>query len=108
MKLYKEYNLSPNPVNTLTFDNVFIYTDIAQGIIFKGKRFGVIHSFTIDKSPVYKYVEKFRGGIKWYMMNTKDFISNTNFKFKKEHDELVSLNGEKLLFAYLLKKFNSI
>ena len=29
-------------------------------------------------------VEKFRGGVQWYMMENKDFISNINFKLKKE------------------------
>ena len=36
--LWEEYNLSPNPVDILSFDNYFIHTDIAQGMIFKGKR----------------------------------------------------------------------
>ena len=32
--LYKEYNLSPNPVDILSFDNMFLECDSAQGIIF--------------------------------------------------------------------------
>ena len=35
--LWEEYNLSHNPVDILSFDNIFIDTDIAQGMIFKGK-----------------------------------------------------------------------
>ena len=35
--LYEEYNLSPNPVDILPFDNIFLETDIAQGMIFKVK-----------------------------------------------------------------------
>ena len=35
--LWEEYNLSQNPVDILSFDNNFIETDIAQGMIFKGK-----------------------------------------------------------------------
>ena len=35
--LFKEYNLSPNPVDIISFDNNFIETDIAKGMIFKGK-----------------------------------------------------------------------
>ena len=34
--LYNDYNLSPNPVDILSFD-IFLETDIAQGIIFGGK-----------------------------------------------------------------------
>ena len=57
--LYEEYNLSPNPVDILSFDNIFIHTDIAQGMIFKGRRSGIIHNFTMDVDPGYKYIEKF-------------------------------------------------
>ena len=38
--LNTEYNLSPNPVDILSFDNIFVETDIAQGMIFRGKRSG--------------------------------------------------------------------
>ena len=34
--LYNEYNLSPNPVDILSFENIFIWCDIAQGMIYKG------------------------------------------------------------------------
>ena len=46
--LYEEYKLSPNPVDILSFGNIFVECDIAQGMIFKGKRSGIIHNFTID------------------------------------------------------------
>ena len=59
----EEYNLSPNPVDTLSFDHYFVDTYISQGIIFKGKRSGIIHNFTTDVDPEYKYIEKFRGGL---------------------------------------------
>ena len=36
--LWEDYNLSPNLFEILSFDNFFIPTDIAQGMIFKGKR----------------------------------------------------------------------
>ena len=50
--LYKEYNLSANPVNIILFDNSFIETNVAQGMIFKGRRSGKIHNFTMNVSPV--------------------------------------------------------
>ena len=59
--LYEEYTLSNNPVDFLSFDNIFIECNIAQGMIFKGKRSGIIHNFTMDVDPGYKYIEKFRG-----------------------------------------------
>ena len=66
--IFEEYNLSDNPVDILSFDNIFIETDIAKGMIFKGKRTGIIHNFTMDVDPGYKYIEKVRGGVQWYMM----------------------------------------
>ena len=102
--LYEEYNLSPNPVDILSFDNIFLETDIAQGMIFKGRRSGIIHNFTMDVDPGYKYIEKFRGGVQWYMMNTKDFISSINFKLKNENDNFVSFNGQSITFRLSIKE----
>ena len=46
----------------------------------------------MDVDPVYEQIEKFRGGLQWYMMESKDFISNNIFKFKTENGNLVSFN----------------
>ena len=35
--LHEEYNLSPNPVDILAVDIIFLETDIAQGMILKRK-----------------------------------------------------------------------
>ena len=35
---YEDYTLSNNPVDILSFDKIFLECDIAQGMIFKGKR----------------------------------------------------------------------
>ena len=78
--LFEEYNPSNNPVNILSFDNLFLECVIAQGMIFRGKRSRINHNFTMDVDPGYKYIEKFRGGVKWYMMESKDNISNICFK----------------------------
>ena len=102
--IYEEYNLSDNPVDILSFDNIFIETDIAQGMILRGRRSGVIHNFTLDVDPGYKYIEKFRGGVSWYMLETKDFISSINFKLKNENGELVSFNGQSLTFRLSIKE----
>ena len=101
--IYEEYNLSDNPVDILSFDNIFIETDIAQGVIFKGRRSGIIHNFTMDVDPGYKYIEKFRGGISWYMLKTMDFISSI-FKLKNENNELVSFNGQSVTFRLSIKE----
>ena len=102
--LWEEYNLSPNPVDILSFDNIFIHTDIAQGMIFKGRRSGIIHNWTMTVDPGYKYIEKFSGGISWYMLDTKDFISSINFKLKNENGEIVSFNGQSITFRLSIKE----
>ena len=57
-------------------------------MIFKGKRSGIIHNFSIDVDPVYKYIENFLGGVQWYMMESKDNISSICFKLKKIEMEI--------------------
>ena len=73
-------------------------------MIIDGKRTGVIHNFTMDVNPGYRYIEKFRGGIQWFMMENKDFISNINFKLKNEHNKLVSFNGQSITFRLSIKE----
>ena len=102
--IYEEYNLSDNPVDILSFENNFIETDIAQGMIFKGRRTGIIHNWTMTVNPGYKYVEKFAGGLSWYMMESKDFISSVNFKLKNENGNLVSFNGQNITFKISIKE----
>ena len=99
-----EYNLSDHPVDILSFDNIFIECNIAQGMIFKGKRSGIIHNFTMDVDPGYKYIEKFRGGVLYYMMEPKDIISSICFKLKNENGNLVSFNGQSITFRLSIKE----
>ena len=102
--LYEEYNLSPNPVDMISINNIFIETDIAKGMIFKGKRSGIIMNFTMSISPGYKYVEKFSGSISWYMMESEDIISAICFKLKNENNEIVSFNGQSITFRLSIKE----
>ena len=102
--LEDEYNLSPHPVDILSFDNIFIECNIAQGMIFKGKRSGIIHNFTMDVDPGYKYIEKFRGGVQWYMMESKDISSSISFKLKNENNQIVSFNGQSITFRLSIKE----
>ena len=53
--LYNDYNLSPNPVDFLSFDNIFIECDIAQGMVYKGKRSGI---FIIGRGPLIRVMKK--------------------------------------------------
>ena len=81
--VFEEYNLSSYPVDIISFDNIFIETDIAKGMIFRGKRSGIIHNWSMNVNPGYKFIERFSGGITWYMMESKDIISSICFKLKK-------------------------
>ena len=102
--LWAKYNLSNNPVDILSFDNIFIEANILRGLIFKGKQNDFIHNFTMDVDPGYKYIEKFRGGVQWYIMESKDIISSICFKLKNENGKLLSFNGQSITFRLLIKK----
>ena len=102
--VWGKYNLSDDPVDILSFDNIFIECNIAQGLIFKSKRSGIIHNFTMDVDPGYKYIERFRGGVQWYMMESKDIISSICFKLKNENGNLVSFNGQSVTFRLSIKE----
>ena len=104
--LEDEYNLSNNPVVILSFDKTFLECNFTQGMIFRSKRSGIIHNFTMDVDPGYKYIGKFRGGVQWYMMKieSKDIISTICFKLKVENNQIVSFNGESLTFRLSIKE----
>ena len=79
--LYQKYNLSHNLVDILSFDVIFLETDFVKGTIFIGRKTGgIFHNFRKDVTFDYKYIEKFKGRIQWYMMETKDFVSNSGLK----------------------------
>ena len=51
---------------------------------FKGKSSGINHNFTMDVDPGYKYIEKIRGGVQRYMIQSEDFVSGISFNFLKK------------------------
>ena len=73
-------------------------------MIFKEKRSGIIQKFTMDVNPGYNYIEKFRGGIQWYMMKIKDFISIGYLKIKNENGQSVSFNGQSVSLKLSIKE----
>ena len=83
---------------------MFLETDIAHGMTFRGKQWQVFHKFTMHVDPGYKYIKKFRGRIQWYLMESKNFISNNNFKSKNENGNLVSINGQSIFFRVSIKE----
>ena len=78
----EEYILSPNLIDILSFDKIFLECDNPQGMIFKCRRSGIIHNLSKDVDPGYKYFENFRGGVQWYLMESKHNISSICFKMK--------------------------
>ena len=58
----------------------------------------------MDVDPGYKYIEKFRSGVQWYMMESKDNISSICFKLKDENNQIVSLNGQSITFRLSIKE----
>ena len=58
----------------------------------------------MDVDPGYKYIERFRGGIQLHMMDTKDLITNINFKSKNEDGNLVSFNNQSKTFRLSIKE----
>ena len=105
--IYEEYNLPPNPVDVLLFDIIFLECDIAQGIIFKGKRSGTIHTFTMDVDPRYEYKGKFRGGVQWYLMKRNDIMSTICFELRTEDNNFVSFNGQSITFRLSIKEMDT-
>ena len=73
-------------------------------MIFKGKISGNFLDFTMDVDQGYKYIEKFCGNVKWYMIESRDIISIVCFKIKNESNQLVSFNGQSITFSLSIKK----
>ena len=101
---YEECNLSTSPVDILSFDNVIIECDVAHGIIYRGERSVIFQIVTKDVDLGYKSIEKIRGGVQWYMMESNDIISSIWYKLKNENSQLVSFNGQSITFRLSIKE----
>ena len=73
-------------------------------MIFSGKRSGIIHIWTMTVDPGYFYIEKYSGVIRWYMMESKEFISSIIFIIKSENDELVSFHVQSFTFRLSVRE----
>ena len=83
---------------------LFLECDVAQRMIYGGKRSVIIHNFTMVVDPGYEYIEKFRGGVQWYMLESKDIFSSIFFKLKNKNNQLVSFNGQSITFRLSIKE----
>ena len=61
---------------------------------------------TVD--PGYKYVEKFSGGVTWYIMEETDVVSSISSNLKNEVNELVSFNGQSVTFRLSINEIYHI
>ena len=66
----------------------------------------MIRNFTMDVDPGYKNVENVRGGLQWYMMQSKDFVSSIFFNLKNENSELAPFNEKSNILHYQSRKFS--
>ena len=57
---------------------------------------------TVDHG--FKFVEKFAEGISWYMMETKDIISDISFKLKNENGNSILFNGQNFEFGLSIRE----
>ena len=48
-------------------------------------------------------MEKFGGGVQWYILENKDFISSITFKLKNENNQMLSINGQSITFRLTIK-----
>ena len=90
-------NLSEKPVDILSFDNIFLEKNIAQGMIFESKRSGSNHKFIVGLHGQYKNIKNLQGGFGWFLVESKD-ISKFNFKLENEKGRVVSFNGQSFNF----------
>ena len=55
----------------------------------------------MDVDLGYKYIEIFRGGVDWSMMENEDFISSISFKFKKRNLPESIIRRKKHYFPFI-------
>ena len=60
----------------------------------------------MDIDPGFRYIEEFRGGIQWYLMESIDFVSIFGFKLKNKNGSFIAFfNGQSISLRLLEKKF---
>ena len=93
------YNTSENKVDIISFNNVFIYCDIVRGAYWNGKRTHILHSFSLNVSPGFRFVDKFYGGISYKdIINSKEQITLIKFYVRDDNGKALDFQGEVLTF----------
>ena len=73
-------------------------------MIFRGKRSGVIHNFTMDVNPGFEKIEKFRGRVQMYVMDSNNVIPSISFILRSDNGKLISFNGQSKTFRLSIKE----
>ena len=93
------YNTSEDKVNIISFNNVFIYCDIVRGSYLNGIRTHILHSFSLNVSPGFRFVDKFYGGISYKgIINSKEQITLIKFYVRDDNGKALDFQGEELTF----------
>ena len=58
----------------------------------------------MDAYPGFNYFEKFREGIQWFMMESKDFISNFILGLENDNGKSVSFNSQNITLRLTIQK----
>ena len=103
-RLYEEYNFSPNPVDILSFDTIFLECDIVQGIIFKIKDLEIFIVLLWMLILVINTLKNLEVEYNGFFVESKDIISSIFFKFKNEKSQLVSFNGQSITFRLSIRE----
>ena len=61
----------------------------------------------MDVNTGYKYIERFKGVVQWYIMDSKDFVWSISFLLKNENGSLVSFIDQSIRFRIFIKKIQS-
>ena len=58
----------------------------------------------MNVSPGHKFIERFGGGIHWYIIDSKDFIPKIGFILNNANGDLVSFNGQSITLRLSVKE----
>ena len=76
-------------------------------MFFRRKGNGIVHEFNMDVILVFRFTEKFRGGVQWHKMESKDFISKIFFGLRMKTENQYLSTVKAFPSDYELRKIGS-
>ena len=58
----------------------------------------------MDVASGYKYREQITGESHWYMLQSRNFITNSSFQFENGNAKKVSFNGQSVTFRLSIER----